>query len=595
MNKKNKRINCVKDLEKFLVNENIYNDEILTEGAIGPYIGRVINAGKSKLPALASKYASARNALIHAAQHPIETLKKSPDFIADRFSRLEMDPVRGKKLTDIIKKYEDIIVSSNAKLDKRLNDILYNYSAQPSGGKPIALIKDEFIDALRTLQRKIDKTLPNSPERNTLVKQKDIIVSRIQNLDDIIDDITNRFTRIKTLGTASNASNLTAEEIAIIRDIENARRRLDVYTNMSPLVRKQRVGPGLWNFVKNHFATINKHPKVQEINDEIIGYTQILSTGLENNKPISQFRRAQIIDLINKKKDSLQKFGVGSDTPGLEPSLGKFLKSSAAWGTVLGLGAAGAEKNEDISAIKKGLNPWSFGRGFPGTISDTIGKLWWIAWSPMMGVKKITEKTLNTLNIVKTPDEFPKLFEQLSNAPKEVRDKIVPKLSWNIRSKYFIYEKSKRAKNLVTNVTNMPTAAKVGLGAAGLAGGALAANEIRKQIALNQAKVYGCDTIEDPDKKLKCEIMVAKENIKEYKKFLSKCYDSNNPESCVKIYSQKVKDEEAKLANLTNQFNSQNKPKSIATIQPSENKPKKSKKTKSKSKPKKSEEPKRLN
>ena len=120
-------------------------------------------------------------------------------------------------------------------------------------------------------------------------------------------------------------------------------------------------------------------------------------------------------------------------------------------------------------------------------------------------------------------------------------------------------------------------------------------NEIKKKIALNKAKVNGWYTIEDPDKKLRCEIMVVKENIKEYKKFLSKCYDSNNPESCVKIYSQKVKDEEAKLANLTNQFNSQNKPKSIVTTTPQENKPKKSKKTKSKSKPKKNKEPKRLN
>ena len=521
MNKKNKRINYVKDFEKFLVNENIYNDEILTEGAIGPYIGRAINAGKSKLPALASKYASARNAVIHAAQHPIETLKKSPDFIANIFSRRELDPVKYKRIKDSIEKLENII-----------------YDNMPQNFR--SLPKNQQMDMLR---------------------------------------------RIK------NSTGGTPKEIAVRRAMLN----IDRYNQLTPLIRQSTVGRSAKNFLKHLTTVQNPNVNIKQIEDDIIKYSRILSSGLENGKPITKFRRSEITNLINTSKDDLMALGKNISTPGRKFSPGRVIKSGAGVGAVAGISAAGSEKNEDINAIKKGLNPWAFKRGIVGTGMDTISTLFWFAATPITASYKITLKTLNALNIVKTPDEFPKLFEQLSNAPKEVRDKIVPKLSWDIRAKYFIYEKSKRAKNLVTNAANMPTAAKVGLGAAGLAGGALVANEIRKQIALNKAKVYGCDTIEDPTKKLQCEIMVAKENIKEYKKFLSKCYDSNNPESCVKIYSQKVKDEEAKLANLTNQFNSQNKPKSIATTQPSENKPKKSKKTKSKSKPKKSEEPKRLN
>ena len=557
MNKKNKRINCVKDFEKFLVNENIYNDEILTEGAI---IRAAKNLARTAGPTIKNKaiqsWPTFRNAAIQTVKHPIDTAGKiTPDFVKNLFSRVTNDPVKKASI-------DAQLVNLRSTLENLKKVALDKISKQT---KPLQI----KLKQLKAERDQLDKILSKS-ENAVQRKRFNELVSTISKLEDQI---------LKKTESINSQLNI---ELAPIQS--------QINTLLGTLTTKRKITVPGRRWVR--FLYTKPSSNSSEITKEL----RALEKSLINANP---HERGLILDEINAKKQQLWK--LWSADAGRERSILRALGISAGAGGMYGYAATSSEKNKEYNEMMRKLDPNAPKKGFFDTLKATTKYAKDMISMPFNSTKAVSEKFFSLLGAAKTPEDFEKIFSMiyaldLSNIEsRKIRKDVLDSMPFLTRLKYFMYEKSKRAKNIVTNATNMPTAAKVGLGAAGLAGGALAANEIRKQIALNKAKVYGCDTIEDPTKKLQCEIMVAKENIKEYKKFLSKCYDSNNPESCVKIYSQKVKDEEAKLANLTNQFNSQNKPKSIATTRPSENKPKKSKKTKSKSKPKKSKEPKRLN
>lgn len=200
-------------------------------------------------------------------------------------------------------------------------------------------------------------------------------------------------------------------------------------------------------------------------------------------------------------------------------------------------------------------------------INDKISR----AWAGLKGVGKAAAATVlvpakltsdmigyvAALTQVKTPGEMDNLFSKLYESDRSLQKQVMsnPRIKTSTKLRWKKYYATRKASDAVQSVKNAPKPVKIAAGAGALGAGAIGAGMLKREIDINRARVYGCDTIENPKQRLRCEYMVAKEDLKESKKFLSKCYDSNNPESCVKIYSQKIREAETKMLEAKKQLN----------------------------------------